>query len=409
VIGVPFHTPGGAIMAGSAYVFKGGALGATNISLANPGAGAYRIDGAKTQDGAGWSVATSGDLNGDGVGDVLLGAPGVDRASGPTLAGVGPQESIGAAYVVYGSRTPANVALNALTGKGQLLMGGGGYRWGDQAGWNVAGLGDITGTGYNVAAVGIPGWDSNPQTPVATGRDRGQAILLNGVVDPIAPTIAITAPLDGAQIPVGTAINAAFSCDDESTLVSCTATDRGNPLANGAKLPTAGTDVGPHVFSVTAKDAAGNTTIKTVTYNVVITQTSGPSGTVPATLSLSLASSNANLGAFVPGVAGTYNTTVAANVISTAGDALLSVTDPSSNAPGHLVNGAFSLPEPLQLSATNVFAPLGSAPLALRTWTGPASNDAVTIAFRQAIKANDALRTGTYSKPLTFTLSTTTP
>ena len=29
--------------------------------------------------------------------------------------------------------------------------------------------------------------------------------------------------------------------------------------------------------------------------------------------------------------------------------------------------------------------------------------------FKQVIKANDALRTGTYSKALTFTLSTTTP
>ena len=37
------------------------------------------------------------------------------------------------------------------------------------------------------------------------------------------------------------------------------------------------------------------------------------------------------------------------------------------------------------------------------------SNDPVTIAFKQHIDANDALRTGTYSKTLTFTLSTTTP
>ena len=37
------------------------------------------------------------------------------------------------------------------------------------------------------------------------------------------------------------------------------------------------------------------------------------------------------------------------------------------------------------------------------------SNDAVTIAFQQAIGANDALRTGAYSKTLTFTLSTTNP
>jgi len=42
-------------------------------------------------------------------------------------------------------------------------------------------------------------------------------------------------------------------------------------------------------------------------------------------------------------------------------------------------------------------------------WTAPVSNGSVDIAFKQAIGADDALRTGTYSKTLTFTLSTTTP
>ena len=37
------------------------------------------------------------------------------------------------------------------------------------------------------------------------------------------------------------------------------------------------------------------------------------------------------------------------------------------------------------------------------------SNDAVPVTFSQHIGAGDALRTGTYSKTLTFTLSTTTP
>ena len=37
------------------------------------------------------------------------------------------------------------------------------------------------------------------------------------------------------------------------------------------------------------------------------------------------------------------------------------------------------------------------------------SNDDVTIGFKQPIKANDALRTGSYAKTLTFTLSTTNP
>ena len=50
-----------------------------------------------------------------------------------------------------------------------------------------------------------------------------------------------------------------------------------------------------------------------------------------------------------------------------------------------------------------------SAPTSLLTYSGPVSNDAVAITFSQAVGANEALRTGTYSKTLTFTLSTTTP
>ena len=68
------------------------------------------------------------------------------------------------------------------------------------------------------------------------------------------------------------------------------------------------------------------------------------------------------------------------------------------------------MPQALQVRANaTAFAPLGTGPLTLLTYAGPVSNDAVTIAFRQHIAANDALRTGTYSKTLTFTLSTTSP
>ena len=47
--------------------------------------------------------------------------------------------------------------------------------------------------------------------------------------------------------------------------------------------------------------------------------------------------------------------------------------------------------------------------LSKAAWTAPVSNDKVDIGFKQLIKANDPLRTGSYSKTLTFTLSTTTP
>src|SRR3954469_811185 len=134
-------------------------------------------------------------------------------------------------------------------------------------------------------------------------------------------------------------------------------------------------------------------------------------GSVPATLSLTVGPA-AQFGPFTPGVGKDYIATTSANVISTAGDATLSVGDPSSTAPGHLVNGTFSLPQALQAQAnTGAFAPVGgsSAPTTLWTWSAPTSNEPVAIGFKQVIGANDALRTGSYSKALTFTLSTTKP
>jgi hypothetical protein len=70
---------------------------------------------------------------------------------------------------------------------------------------------------------------------------------------------------------------------------------------------------------------------------------------------------------------------------------------PSTTATGHLVNGTFSLAGPLQGRGT------------VKTWSAPVSNDLTTVTFKQAVGANEPLRTGTYSKSLTFTLSTTTP
>ena len=120
------------------------------------------------------------------------------------------------------------------------------------------------------------------------------------------------------------------------------------------------------------------------------------SATVPATLSLTLGAP-ASFGAFVPGQAKESTASTSANVISSAGDAALSVTDPSAVATGHLINGAFALPQPLQ--------GLG----VVKTYAGPVSNDPVTITFKQAIGATDPLRTGSYEKTLTFALTTTSP
>jgi hypothetical protein len=142
-------------------------------------------------------------------------------------------------------------------------------------------------------------------------------------------------------------------------------------------------------------------------FSIGATAPGGVGGTVPPTLSLTLGTP-ASFGAFTPGVDKSYDASMSANVISTAGDAALSVADAAGT--GRLVNGAFTLAEPLQVKANaGAFAPLGSGPLTILTYAAPVSNDAVTVGFRQHIAASQPLRTGTYSKTLTFTLSTTTP
>ena len=57
------------------------------------------------------------------------------------------------------------------------------------------------------------------------------------------------------------------------------------------------------------------------------------------------------------------------------------------------------------------YSPVGgsSSPTTIKTWNAPTSNEGVTIGFKQSILANEPLRTGSYSKTLTFTLSTTNP
>ena len=111
-------------------------------------------------------------------------------------------------------------------------------------------------------------------------------------------------------------------------------------------------------------------------------------GTVPATLALTLAGP-VSFGAFTAGRgARVLRRSTTANVVSTAGDAALTITDPASVATGHLVNGAFALPRPLPGLGT------------VEDLGGPTSNEAVPIEFKQAIGATDALRTGTYSNDL---------
>jgi hypothetical protein len=147
---------------------------------------------------------------------------------------------------------------------------------------------------------------------------------------------------------------------------------------------------------VFAYNRAGTATDVTASFDYFRLATSATApgtvgGSVPPQLSLSLGAP-ASFGTFTPGVSRDYTASTTADVVSTAGDAALDVSEP-----GHLTNRAFTLPDPLQVTFSK------------RTWSAPVSHDPVTIAFTQHIGATDPLRTGTYAKTLTFTLSTTNP
>jgi hypothetical protein len=135
-------------------------------------------------------------------------------------------------------------------------------------------------------------------------------------------------------------------------------------------------------------------------------QPSPLSGSVPATLSLTLGAPP-SFGAFTAGVARDYFASTTATVTSSAANAALIVVDSSPYYTNHLTNGAFALPQELQVK--NNSGVYQTMPTGIRFWGGPTAGEVVPIDLKQSIGANDSLRSGSYNKALTFTLSTTEP
>lgn len=133
ILGAPGSDAGGPD-AGAAYVL----FGATEpLDLAKA---RVQLVGERGGDQAGVSVAAAGDFNGDGVGDVIIGAPLHDDGG----------LDAGAAYVVLGP-----VVTSASLADADLKLVG--EAPGDWAGWSVAGVGDVDDDGFDDVLVGAPG------------------------------------------------------------------------------------------------------------------------------------------------------------------------------------------------------------------------------------------------------------
>ena len=161
LIGAEQASPGGIGDAGASYVVFGKASGFTaSLALSSlDGSTGFRLTGAAQRDYSGSSVASAGDVNGDGFDDLIIGA----RYADP----IGNASYVGASYVVFGTENgfAANVALSSLDGSnGFRLVGEFEY---SGSGASVASAGDVNGDGFDDVIIGA--YRSDPNGNIDSG------------------------------------------------------------------------------------------------------------------------------------------------------------------------------------------------------------------------------------------------
>ena len=171
IISAPEADVNGVGIAGESYVVFGGTDVGNSGSL-NPstldGSNGFTIRGIGMFDRSGYSVSSAGDINGDGVDDVIIGANGV------TVDGL---NNVGASYVVFGGSGVGgggSLNLSDLAGINGFVINGleeeGGF------GVSVSGAGDVNDDGVDDVIIGTNGRDVNVGSYVVFGSsDIGSA------------------------------------------------------------------------------------------------------------------------------------------------------------------------------------------------------------------------------------------
>ncbi|MDQ3775095.1 MAG: integrin alpha, partial [Pseudomonadota bacterium] len=143
-----------------------------NINLsALDGTNGFRLSGVAAFDLSGRAVSTAGDVNGDGVDDVLIGALGADPNG----------DESGDSYVVFGGAgvgNGGNLELSALDGTNGFKLSGAAA--GDFSGAAVSTAGDVNGDGIDDLLIGAYRADPNGVTSGASYVVFGGAGVGNG-------------------------------------------------------------------------------------------------------------------------------------------------------------------------------------------------------------------------------------
>ena len=174
IVGAVFGDDGGD-RAGEAYVIYGkvgvtrGTVDLTNLAASD----GFIIQGDTADDWAGYSVSSAGDVNGDGIDDLIVGAPYGDDGG----------NRAGEAYVIYGKAgsTRGTVDLTGLAASDGFIIQGDAA--GDQAGWSVSGAGDVNGDDIDDLIVGARLGDDGDYNAGEAYIIYGKAGSTRGMVD----------------------------------------------------------------------------------------------------------------------------------------------------------------------------------------------------------------------------------
>lgn len=205
IIGAP-GAPHGSDYDGHSYVVFGGAGAGVGGSLdlaSLDGSNGFALNGVTRGDYSGWSVSAAGDVNGDGIDDVIVGA---------FKAGPGGRTDAGQSYVIFGGAAvgaSGSVDLASLDGSSGFALNG--VASGDHSGHKVSGAGDVNADGVDDLIIGARYADPNGnskagQSYVVFG---GAAVGAGGSID--------LASLDGSS---GFALNGVAAGDESGYSVN---------------------------------------------------------------------------------------------------------------------------------------------------------------------------------------------
>ena len=159
IVGAPGDSPSGG-GTGQTYVVFGqnGARSVGSLDLVGlNGNNGFSILGFDASDGrggrSGSSVSSAGDVNGDGINDLIIGAPSA------TSDGI---RSAGESYIVFGGSgigSGGSLSLSSLNGSNGFAIQG--VNRNENAGEAVSGAGDINADGFDDFVIGVPSADPN--------------------------------------------------------------------------------------------------------------------------------------------------------------------------------------------------------------------------------------------------------